>query len=242
MRYWKIIGAVITLLAEGALQVSGFTSLPLAIILGVVSAVLFIWSAWPLIKRIRFKRYLKPYLKSKAEIAEKSKPKLKVEKCEFRPLKWVLKATNKSDDIAEDCVGILEMVKEVNYLTQSSVDMYGSRRLRWEDNNSILGGESALLCVIDIRFEKFKDKLYSHATPAYEKPELHPLALNSDLILLISLRSKGCSPLYTLCYCHRKNPEQVHQLQVIEANLEKRPTIDECREKLASYERPLRIG
>lgn len=56
MRHWKIIGAIIALLGEGALQVSGFTSLPLAIILGVVCVGLLSWSAWPVLKRVRFQK------------------------------------------------------------------------------------------------------------------------------------------------------------------------------------------
>ncbi len=55
MRHWKIIGAVVVLLGEGALQLSGYTSLPLAIGLGVVGVGLLIWSAWPLILKIRFR-------------------------------------------------------------------------------------------------------------------------------------------------------------------------------------------
>src|SRR4030042_6762724 len=56
MRHWKIVGAVVALLGEVALQVSGFTSLPLAIILGVFCVVLAFWGAWPVIKRIRFQK------------------------------------------------------------------------------------------------------------------------------------------------------------------------------------------
>ena len=59
MRYWKIIGAIIALLGEGALQMSGYTSLPLAIALGVVIVVLIIWSAWPTLKRIRLQKPIK---------------------------------------------------------------------------------------------------------------------------------------------------------------------------------------
>ena len=59
MRHWKIIGAIVALLGEGALQMSGYTSLPLAIALGVVIVVLTIWSAWPILKRIRFQKPLK---------------------------------------------------------------------------------------------------------------------------------------------------------------------------------------
>ncbi|MFC1870015.1 hypothetical protein ACFLYE_01945 [Chloroflexota bacterium] len=55
MRHWKIIGAIVALLGEVALQISGYTSLPLAIALGVVIVVLTIWSAWPVIKRIRLR-------------------------------------------------------------------------------------------------------------------------------------------------------------------------------------------
>jgi hypothetical protein len=54
MRHWKIIGAAIALLGEVALQISGFTSPPLAIALAVICIGLFLWSVWPMIKRIRF--------------------------------------------------------------------------------------------------------------------------------------------------------------------------------------------
>ena len=52
MRHWKIIGGIIALVGGGALQVSGFTSLPLAIGLVVVCLGLFIWSAFPKIKGV----------------------------------------------------------------------------------------------------------------------------------------------------------------------------------------------
>ena len=54
MRHWKIIGAVVALLGEGALQLSGFTAPLLAILLGLICVGLISWSAWPTIKWIRF--------------------------------------------------------------------------------------------------------------------------------------------------------------------------------------------
>ena len=59
MRHWKIIGAVVALAGAGALQMSGFTSLPLAIFLGVVCVGLIVWSAWPSLQRIRLQSPIK---------------------------------------------------------------------------------------------------------------------------------------------------------------------------------------
>lgn len=59
MRHWKIIGAVVAILGEGVLQMTGYTSLPLAAALGVVIVVLLMWSVWPSMKRIRFQRPIK---------------------------------------------------------------------------------------------------------------------------------------------------------------------------------------
>lgn len=56
MRHWKIVGAIIALLGEGALQVSGFTSPPLAIFLGLVCVALALWSVMPVLKKFRFQK------------------------------------------------------------------------------------------------------------------------------------------------------------------------------------------
>ena len=53
MRHWKIISAVAALLAEGALQISGFQCVPLAVVLAVLAVGLLIWSGWPTLSRIR---------------------------------------------------------------------------------------------------------------------------------------------------------------------------------------------
>ena len=76
MRHWKIIGAVVALLGEAALQMSGFTSPPLAIFLGVVCVGLIIWSAWPVTKRIR------PRGRGKGKTKERPL-KIEVSKCYF---------------------------------------------------------------------------------------------------------------------------------------------------------------
>jgi len=56
MRNWKNIGGTIALLGEVALQVSGYTNVPLAIILGFLCIALFVWSAWPLLYKHVFAR------------------------------------------------------------------------------------------------------------------------------------------------------------------------------------------
>ena len=81
---------------------------------------------------------------------------------------------------------------------------------------------------------------------AYEKPDFpYQLAFpNHNLILVISLRSEGCRPLYTICYFHHANEvivDQIHQLKVIEANLESCPTVDECRKIWLSILRGIRF-
>jgi hypothetical protein len=169
-----------------------------------------------------------------------AKPKLKVEKSEFRPLKWVLKIINESEDTAENCIGTLEMVEEAKPLKDVSWDMFGSRRLMWEDKNSIPGRGSAILRVINMINKSTQSNIWFEYTPAYEKPDFpYQLAFpNHNLILVISLRSQGCRPLYTICYFYHKYEEDVsgmHVLEVIAANLEQCPMIDECRKILVSH-------
>jgi hypothetical protein len=54
VRHWKVISAIVVLLGEGALQISGFQSPSLAILLGFIAIGLLLWSAWPFLKRLRF--------------------------------------------------------------------------------------------------------------------------------------------------------------------------------------------
>lgn len=54
MRHWKIISAFVAILGEGALQISGFQCVPLAVGLALLAFGLLLWSAWPTISRLRF--------------------------------------------------------------------------------------------------------------------------------------------------------------------------------------------
>jgi hypothetical protein len=218
----QYIPAGATFLIGGGLQVSGIVIPWLGYSLMGLGILLLLIPAWPFINNIR------------------AKPKLKVEKSEFRPLKWVLKIINESDDTAENCIGILEMVEDTKPPISPSLDMYGGRRLMWEDINSIPSGGSAILRVINVKLN-IKDNIkWSESWPAYEKPDFpYQLAFsNQNLILVISLRSEGCRPLYTICYFYHENEAvvgQMHQLKIIAANLEQRPTADECRKMLAEH-------
>ena len=219
----QYIPAGATFLIGGGLQVSGIVIPWLGYSLMGLGVLFLLIPAWPFINNIH------------------AKPKLKVEKSEFRPLKWVLKIINESDDTAENCVGILEMVEDVKPLINPSPDMYAGRRLMWEDKNSIPSSCQATLRIINVKLDsKDNVNVQSESWPAYEKPDF-PYQLsfpNQNLILVISLRSEGCRPLYTICYFYNENEAnvgQIHQLKIIAANLEQRPTIDECRKILAEH-------
>ena len=54
MRHWKIISALVAILGEGALQISGFQCIPLAIGLALLAIGLLLWSAWPTLVKLRF--------------------------------------------------------------------------------------------------------------------------------------------------------------------------------------------
>jgi hypothetical protein len=56
VRHWKIISALVAILGEGALQISGFQCIPLAVGLALLAFGLLLWSAWPTISRLRFQR------------------------------------------------------------------------------------------------------------------------------------------------------------------------------------------
>jgi hypothetical protein len=51
MRNWKFISGIVLACGEGALQMSDFTCVPLAILLGITAIGLLGWSAWPIIQR-----------------------------------------------------------------------------------------------------------------------------------------------------------------------------------------------
>lgn len=177
-------------------------------------------------------------------LTHNDKPKLKVERELFRGINYALKIINESRYTALNCEGILEMVEsaQVDTNTQNQYswgDGFASHSLEFEDENIISGKRSAILRVINIYIDKQKGQNWMDYYPAYKNKDnlrIGPLPL-VKLLFVISLKSEGCSPLYTICYLYNdmNYRDKMCSFVILASNLENHPTIGECRMMLTKY-------
>ena len=170
------------------------------------------------------------------------KPKLKVVESICAITSWGLKVKNDSGYEAKNCIGVLEYVGEVESIFPLQ-DMWGNHHLMWEDVGSIPGGGSIILRIANNKTKEIDGEFITSYYPAFDKSDsnLKPSFPFIDIIFVISLRSQDCKPLYNACYFYgvAKTPKNgvysQKQLEVIAADLEQCPTIDECRKILTAH-------
>jgi integrase/recombinase XerD len=147
---------------------------------------------------------------------------------------WGLKICNITDVTAQNCTGTLELIEKVNPEMSNPYcwsDLLASRRFKWDDTETIPASASAILSIINIEYPLGLAGIEANCySLAYKETEASSYVLPKDpLLLMISLVADGFSPIFALCLFFHTDLSQGNNLRLIAANLNERPSLEECR-------------
>lgn len=126
MRNWKFISAAVAILGEGALQLSGYTNIPLAIFLGLLAVGFFVWGIWPFLSTMRIRSPIETI--TNKEIAQVKDNKLTL----------VVKAIMEAKQITPKEKAVTVYISDANGLTQIYAEELKDILLKLQDEKALV--------------------------------------------------------------------------------------------------------
>jgi hypothetical protein len=156
---------------------------------------------------------------------------------------WGLQVDNNSTtEVARDCVGMLDIVEGVTPPPVGSEaappfsvnDYFSNHALHWANPNIIYQTSSSILEVIHALYP-FQSSQQGMYTWAWENQPSTPVVFAYSLLILIEIDASNYSPSYTLCFFRHRGMNAFGSLEIVNNNLDTKPTIEQCKQMLTQY-------
>jgi len=141
---------------------------------------------------------------------------------------------NQGSDLADGCQGIL-------VATEFAVEQESLSMRRWPINcplalsNSIGGQLSATLEIIHQKPSSLNSFGYYFAYLNNADGGRLSLPTGQDILIIVGVSSKDAIPLYAICLFDGYDKPYPTKFEIIDMNLENRPTIEQCRQLLVAH-------
>jgi hypothetical protein len=230
---WIVGGFLVLTIITAILPLLGVTQIPVWawVVTGFITIIL---AAFISFHTVRIER---------DELIERAKPKLMVTKeveslrGKFKEKTIGLEISNIGSDDAISCKGILQMIEFAEDDGHQSLFRWPQpRMLKWADSDSAertIG--STLSVILDVMHRDNNFSFYfTYSNP--EDRDIISVPTDKDILLVVAVSSKDAVPFYSVCYFDVPGGIGAWwTFKIISANIQKCPTIVDCRAMLKQY-------